>query len=76
MEYVPTFGSFLVVNVGKYSIHGASGYGFSPSLWRSDPWRITNFIAMKNYNYVSMDTDTMNIPFGSSWISCGVYNII
>jgi hypothetical protein len=27
MEYLPTFGRFFGVNVGKYSIHRASGYG-------------------------------------------------
>ena len=25
LEYLPTFGQFWGVNVGKYSIHGASG---------------------------------------------------
>ena len=39
VEYLPTFGSFLDtfrVNVGKYSIHGASGYWYLSMAGNSD----------------------------------------
>ena len=66
MEYLPTLGLFKItlgVNVGKYSIHGSSGYSYATNIF--DCFPSPYFIMWQKENSQNM----------SHRIACGIHGL-